>query len=775
MLRFSVFFTLGVLGFHQLARLPGWPLLGVELALAVLFWMRLRQHYVLLALLIGFSWAHAYALFKQPPRLPAEEQVLRLVVSGRVVSLLERARNPSRFIFEADHIEGLGEPLLGSWRFRLSWRNPPEIHTGDAWRLPVRLRAVHGYASPGAWDYEGWLYWQGVGYKGYVVSDGKPLHLASRTCCALTRIRAALSASIDTLPISDFARGVMRAITVGDQAGLDGGMKDLFRATGTSHLMAISGLHIGLIAGLGIFTVSWLWRRIPGFCARVPARIAGAAAGLLAATLYALLAGMGLPTQRALIMLVVFTTGLILRRQKSSPHALATAALLVLLWHPPSVISAGFWLSFCAVLAILAALRWSRGRSALYQAVQIQLAISLVLWPLLAVFGLPVSALAPLINLVLVPIFGLVVVPLALIGIVFLMMDPKIGVWIMRPLSDLLDWIRLGLDQAARQPLPDFGASGLDIPEFMVLVIATVLILSPPGIPMRWLAVPMFIVIWLPRSPQLTAGDFNVHLLDVGQGLGTVVETHRHTLIFDTGPQYPSGFSTASAVLKPFLLRRGRRRIDRLVLSHGDKDHAGGVGFLEQNLDIVKVQSGEPQRLNFHADRCFAGENWHWDGVDFEFLHPPPDSEYSGNDASCVLRVSNAAGSILFTGDIGSRVEYQLVGTVPDKLKSQAVVAAHHGSRSSSSTDFVAATNPVYVLYATGWANRYGFPADSVVDRWRDEGASGLDTAVMGTISIRFLNDGRILPPEGHRLQSKRFWWHDSGLAEPAHAVSSGD
>lgn len=776
MLRLSVFFVLGVLGFHQLPRLPGWPSLGLELALLALFWMGFRQRRLLGALLVGFFWAHAYALIQSPPQLPADDdEVLRVMVTGRVVSLPDRERNPSRFVFEADRIEGLGKPLSGSWRFRLSWRNPPQIHAGDAWRLPVRLRTVHGYASPGAWDYEGWLYWQGIRYKGYVAPDGEPQHLPSRPCCLLTRVRSAVSETIDILPISDFARGVIRAITVGDQAGLDAGMKDLFRATGTSHLMAISGLHIGLLAGLGIFMVSWLWRRIPVLCARVPARLAGAVAGLLVAVLYALLAGMGLPTQRAFIMLAVFTFGLFLRRQKSPAHALAIAAILVLLWHPPSVMSAGFWLSFGAVLAILAALRWSPGEGVWSQAVRVQLAISLALWPLLTAFGMPVSAMAPVINLVLVPIFGLVVVPSALIGTLLMLWNPEIGGWIMQPLGVLLDWLRVGLDQASRLPLPDLGVSGFGAAELMAMLVATGLILSPPGIPLRWMAVPLFTVVWLPRGAQLSAGDFEMHLLDVGQGLATVVETRSHTLVFDTGPQYASGFSTAAAVLYPFLAQRGRRRIDRLVLSHGDKDHAGGIDYLRNNLNIVEVQSGEPQRLGFSARQCVAGEQWQWDGVDFEFLHPSADSGLSGNDASCVLRISNAAGSVLNTGDIGARIENRLVGLVPEKLKSDAVVAAHHGSRSSSGTDFVVATDPVYVLYAAGWANRYGFPAGPVVDRWRDAGALGLNTAVLGTISLRFLADGRILPPEAYRLQSKRFWWHDSGLAEPAHAVSSAD
>lgn len=774
MLRLSIFFVLGVLVFHRLAWLPAWPWLGVELALAALFQWRLRPR-VAAALLLGFSWAHAYALITLPPTLPGDDRVLRLVISGRVVSLPDRARNPSRFIFEADRIEGTGEPLHGSWRFRLSWRDPPEIRAGEAWTLPVRLRAAHGYAAPGAWDYEGWLYWQGVRYKGYVSPDGEPRRLPSGPCCRLTRLRAAVGAAIDNLPASEFARGVMRAITIGDQAGLDPDMKDLFRITGTSHLMAISGLHIGLLAGLGIFAVSWLWRLLPDLCARVPACLAGTVAGLFAAGVYAALAGMGLPTQRALIMLVVFTLGLFLRREKSSAHALAIAAVLILMWHPPSVMSAGFWLSFGAVLAILSALRWSQGKGILYRAVQVQLAISLALWPLLMAFGMPVSGMAPLVNLLLVPVFGFVVVPFALLGAFILMLDHDVGGWVLRPLGGLLDWIRLGLDQAGRLPLPDLGASGFGLPELMALLAAMALILSPPGIPLRWMALPLLTISWLPRAPHLSTGDFEVHLLDVGQGLSTVVETRSHTLIFDTGPQYVSGFSTAAAVVNPFLARRGRRRVDRLVLSHGDKDHAGGIGFLLQNLDIREVQSGEPQRLGFNAGPCISGEKWRWDGVDFEYLHPSADSALSGNDASCVLRISNPAGSVLFTGDIGTRVENQLVRSKPDKLKSHAVVAPHHGSRSSSGARFVAATDPVYVLYATGWANRYGFPADPVADRWRETGAFGLDTAVMGTISLRFLADGSILPPTGYRLENKRFWWHNSGLVEPVHAVSSGD
>jgi len=773
-LRFCVFFALGAMVFHRLAWLPGWSWLVAELVLGMVVWRSacLRP---MMALLIGFTWSHAYALTTLPPMLPSDETVLHLTLSGRVVSLPERLHGRIRFVFEADVVEGLGEPLNGAWRVRLSWRNPPAIRAGDAWRLPVRLRVAHGYATPGAWDYEGWLYWQGIRYTGYVSADDEPRQLAAASCCRLSRIRGAIAAAIDTVPASDFARGVVRAVTVGDRAGLSADAKTLFRATGTSHLMAISGLHVGLLAGLGLFVFASIWRRIPSLCMQVPAQLAGAMVGLLLATSYALLAGMGLPTQRAVIMLLVFALALLLRRESSKVHALAMAAVCVLLWHPPSIVAAGFWLSFVAVLAILGELRWSRRKNVWRQAIRVQLAIGLALWPVLTAFGIPASGVAPLVNLVLVPLFGLLVVPLSLLGVGMLTLAPAIGSWSLQLLGHLLDWIRQGLTAISTLPLPDPGSPVTGVGELLVLLIAVGLTLAPPGFPLRWLGLPLFAIVWIPRAPDLATGDFAVHLLDVGQGLSTVVETRNNTLVFDTGPEFQSGFSTASAVVTPFLAERGRRKLDRLVLSHGDKDHAGGVAELLADLDVRSVQSGEPKRVGFGARRCVAGDKWQWDGVGFEFLHPDAADELSGNNASCVLRINNAAGSVLFTGDIEERVEKRLSLMQADKLRSRVVVAPHHGSRSSSSLDFVAVTSPAYVLFAAGWANRYGFPAPAVAERWHDAGAVGLNTAALGAISFRFLADGSVSGPLSHRQAGKRFWWHDSGLAEPAHAVSSPD
>lgn len=774
MIRASFAFALGTLLFHQLPDLPavGWLLFLLPLLFASLALRRLA----LAGLIAGFSWSQLHAFMTVPAGLSGDERPLRLVVQGQIVSLVDRSGGNTRFVLAADRVDQPDGPSYGHWRFRLSWRDAPELRPGDTWRLGVRLRAAHGYASPGAWDYEGWLYWQGIGHTGYVDPDVPSHRLDREGCCRLTRWRDFLAESIDAAPASAFARGVMRALTIGDTSALSDEAKALFRATGTSHLMAISGLHIGLIAGLGLTVGAWGWRRLPALCGRVPARIVGALLGFLLALGYAALAGLGLPTQRALIMLAVFAAALVGRRRSRVPYALALAMFLVLAWHPPSILSAGFWLSFGAVLVIVAALAGNRHAPVWKQAVRVQLLLGLALWPVLASFGLGAGTVAPLANLLLVPLFGLVLVPLSLLTVAMLTVVPEAAGWSIAYLGDLFDLVQRVLVWLAAQPFPAAPTPAGGMGASLVLAVAVGLALAPVGMPLRWLAVPLLVAGVLPPAPRVGPGAFELHLLDVGQGLSAVVLTRDHTLVFDTGPAYPSGFSTAEAVVVPFLHHTARRRIDRLVISHGDSDHAGGVGELLEAFEVKSLWSGEPQRVGHDAQPCVAGTAWRWDGVLFEILHPAVPSAFSGNDASCVLRVSNTGGSVLLTGDIEARMERRLAQLSPGALRSDIVVAPHHGSRSSSSAALIDATSATYVLYAAGWANRYGFPAAEVQERWQRAGVQAVNTALAGSVSFEIGTDrDRRHGPTGYRQSHRRFWWHNPGSAPAPHAVSSAD
>jgi competence protein ComEC len=507
----------------------------------------------------------------------------------------------------------------------------------------------------------------------------------------------------------------------------------------------------------------------------VPARVADAIFGLAAAGAYAALAGFGLPTQRALIMLAVAALALVARRDARPLNALALAMVLVLLWHPPSILAAGFLLSFGAVLVIFAVLRLARGWPAWRQALAVQFALGVALWPLLGLFGLPASTVAPLVNLLLVPLFGLLVVPVSLAVVLLAPLHDGLATWLGGHLGSLLDLIHVALAQVAGWSWPTLAQPPPDPAVLLSLAAGLGLLLAPPGIPLRGLALPLLLVGLLPREPAVAPRAFELHLLDVGQGLASVVLTHRHVLLFDSGPEYPGGFNAAEAVVEPFLRHRGLDRVDRLILSHGDSDHAGGLDHLRRTLAIGQMLTGEVERIGRGAEPCIAGTSWEWDGVRFEILHPPVVHRHEGNDASCVLRVANAAGSVLLTGDIGRRVERGLVDSSPERLHSDVVVAPHHGSRSSSSAAFVAATTPRHVLYAAGWANRFGFPAAEVALRWQAAGAIALNTASAGTISLSFDPARPGLEPRLHRVERRRFWTHRGGSAATAHAVSSAD
>jgi competence protein ComEC len=776
MLRFAVLFAGGVVGFQQFAVIPGSGWLIATALLALPVW-RLGALRPWVGLLLGFAWAHLHASLAQPADIPAATAgPVACQVTGAVASLPERLAERTRFVLLASHLLCPDGAIDGSWRLRVTWQHAPDLRPGQVWRLPLRVRPVHGFASPGAWDYERHLYHQGIRFTGYVTDrDQSPLALGEDRCCSVLRVRDVISRWLDGLDASAFARGVLRAIVVADRAGLSPSSRELFRNTGTSHLMAVSGLHIGLFAGLGFLLVRSVWRRLPTLCNRIPAPVAGTLGGLVCAVWYAMLAGMHLPTQRALIMLGVFAGAFLLRRRAAPWHALALAALAVLVWHPPSVLEAGFWLSFGAVAIITATLRHCRRQARWRQAVHVQLGVSVGLWPILLGFGMPVSAIAPAVNLLLVPVFGLLVVPLALLGTTAGLLYPPGGAWLLGLLGTGLDWMQAGLTFAAEVGSGLVGVPGMQPATLLLLAVMAVLWSLPPGLPLRVLAGPLLLAFLLPREPQLSPGEFHLQVLDVGQGLSAVIETRGQVLVFDTGPAFDSGFAASSAVVLPYLQRRGRVHIDRLVLSHGDRDHAGGVAQLLDRIRVAEIVSGEPERVGFSAAACVAGDAWRWDGVSFEFLYPPPGAHLQGNDASCVLRVANAAGSVLLTGDIARQGERALLETGPERLVSTVVVAPHHGSRSSSGPDFVMATQPDHVVYAAGWANRYGFPAEDVAARWRSAGAAASNTADAGTVGFQFRISGEVIGPTHYRRENARYWRHDSGSATALHAVSSVD
>ena len=424
MLYFSLGFLLGVCLLHQLASLPAiLQLIGVLLvAMLLLRWSPTR---FIAGGLLGFAWAGLYAHWQQPQAIPELESRTNYAATGVVHALPEVEDGRTRIQFAVESLATLQTEHSGEWLLRVTWQDAPPVYVGQRWRLPLRIRPVRGYRNPGGWDYAGWLYRQGIRYSAYV-TKGETALLGESACCALEKTRQWLRERLTPHLPGGAASGMFLALTLGDKTGLRDPDRQVLALTGTSHLFAISGLHIGLSAAAfgGLF--AWGWRRVPRLCGRVPALVAGALAGLFMATLYAIVSGFAIPAQRALVM---FAAGvwMLLRRGHTTPGRLwAFALLAVLLWDPFAPLSAGFWLSFLAVAAIMSLMPMIKGRHWLVQGIALQVGIGLVLYPVLMFFGMPASWIGPVVNLLLVPAFGLLLVPAGLAGVllVAVVFDP---------------------------------------------------------------------------------------------------------------------------------------------------------------------------------------------------------------------------------------------------------------------------------------------------------------------------------------------------------------
>lgn len=690
---------------------------------------------------LGWLWAAGFALWHRVPELPKAWAGQTVEVRLSIVDLPVTRRMNSHLTADIRRSE---RNTSETWRVSLSWRDAPALRAGQVWRARVRLKPTHSFRNPGSRDYAGWLYRRGIRYRGYVTGDAA-LQLNDAACCWLDRVRQAVRDRLSDLEVPPSGKALLYALVVGDRSATSHSMRSIAAATGVSHLLAISGLHISLIGGLVAFGVNRGWRRMRA-CQRVPAVLVGAIAGLGAATLYAMLSGFGLPARRALLMLAIGVLLLSRRRAWSPWRVYALALLGVLLSEPSAVLDAGFWLSFVAVAAILALLPHTRERPWWYTWPAMQAGIAVALYPVLFAFDMPSAPLGLLFNLLLVPLFSLLLIPAALLGVALLLLPggPALPLeWV----GQALAWTWSGLEWGA-QWTPYLERPAWSPVTLAGLCLGAVLLLLPPGFRSRSAGLAVLAASHFPQPPALSDGAFRLDVLDVGQGLAAVIRTRNHLLIYDTGAAYPSGFNLADAVLLPWLRYNGLHKVDLVVLSHGDNDHSGAAEHLLHGIRAGRVLSGEPGRVKPVSLHCPSGYFWRWDGVVFGFVQPPVARTLHGNNSSCVLLVKGKGGNALLTGDAERRIEQLMVADLSSEAPIDVVVAGHHGSATSSSKAFVQAVQARHVIYSVGYQNRYGFPKQSVDRRWAAAGARRWRTDGCGLLAVEFpaLTNKPLLP-----------------------------
>lgn len=777
----TVLFAGGVRAFQQSPALPppaaltaaalGWSVLAL---LAFVLRRRragararfFRLALLLLAFAAGWLWAGLRAEWRLADALPAALEGEDLVVVGRVADLPQPFARGVRFGFELDPVQPGAAAASAPRRIALSWYAPrnderavPQLRAGERWRFVVRLKRPHGLANPHGFDFEAWLLERGIRATGYV--RGEALLLDAAPAGALQwlhrrrgEVRDRLLAALGERPYA----GIVVALAVGDQGAISPAQWEVLRRTGVNHLVAISGLHVSLVALVAGLACGGLWRRVPALGLRLAALRVAALAGLLAATGYAMLAGLGIPVQRALLMLAAAALALLAGREPGPARILAFALGAVLVVDPWAVLAAGFWLSFGAVGVILYLLagRHGLGRGQGWRAaLKIQLALQLALAPALLLCFHAVSLVSLPANLVAIPLVSYLVAPLVLLGVVL----PVEGLLVLAHacLGAMMAWLEwlAGFERAMWQQAAP--------PAWLVLAgaVAVGLLLLPRGTPGRPAALVVVALLFGWQAPRPTAGTFRATVLDVGQGLAVHVQTARHDLLYDAGPPYGPSADAGARVVLPWLAAGGVERLDRLVLSHDDADHVGGAVSVLAGVDTGEVLAGgvAPAGAEGWPLRdCRAGERWAWDGVEFALLHPADaGSARRDNDQSCVLRVASPGGSLLLVGDLGSAGEAALLARHgAAALASAVVVVGHHGSRTSSSPAFVDAVQAEAAIHSAGYRNPFGHPHPAVWARWAEAGARNWRTDSQGAITVEVGADGVALAAA--RERAPRYW-----------------
>ena len=770
MLLLAAAFAGGVIMLQWCAGLPPlWAYSVVPLASLSIGWRTARLPAVFI---LGFFWAALLAEQALDPALDPALEGKTILVEGRV---LDRPRQitqrQSRFLFYIERLDaGQGwSDFQGKVRLSI-YSADFRVASGEHWQLAVRLKRPHGFSNPGGFDFEQWLFQQGIRATGYVRQDKARNRLLAVTGAAvIDRFRSRLMSAYDGMSADNPSLAIIRALTIGDRSALSTSQWEVLRATGTSHLVAISGLHVSLVAGLVFWLARFVWMRCGYLVERCPASKMAAVLAVFAALAYALLAGFGIPVRRALIMVSIFMLSIVLDKNASFSRAIALAVVIILLLDPLAVLSPGWWLSFWAVTVIAYCIGGRHGARGFAQKwVYMHLVLAVTMVPLLLVFFQQASVIAPLANSVAVPFVGMIVVPVALVGTLVFSLNETAGEWLLKIAAELMDlvwpWLNglAGLEHALWQQHQPVAWT------LVPAIVGLAILFMPRGIPGRWLALLLLLPLVIVEPKRPAWGEARLTLLDVGQGLSVVVQTQHHVLVYDTGPRFSETFDTGKAVVVPFLRHSGVRKLDMLVISHGDNDHIGGVMSLLDDFPADQLLTSVTEKIPATgAMDCWRDQRWVWEGVSFTLLHPDRDSLLRGNDTSCVLRIeSTGSHRVLLTGDIERPAEQALLRHPWQQLSAAVLVAPHHGSDTSSTPAFIKAVTPDVVLFPSGYRNRYGFPKAPVVDRYADIYAEMYETGLSGALTVTLSSNDEKPAVRRFRDERRRYWQPQSRISK---------
>jgi competence protein ComEC len=781
-----LFFSFGIVLVGYLPELPSFLVAFTLTALGLVAVIFLRKKFTFSLWLLALAFGFCYGVIAGHRLL--ENQLLDnlaeqdLVVEGQVVDLPQENKRRQLFTlnvtraYSTDHPEILFNPF--PHKINISSYTDVRVKTGEQWRLTVKLKKPRGFVNPGGFDYQVSLLRRGVGATGYI-RQGENQLLQMQPTFSMDVLRYKLQQWLIAKSHST-EKGILVALLVGDTSLVDKDHWGEMIKTGTNHLIAISGLHLGFFAIVGFFIGNLIGRFVQLFWHRYPSMMSGYIFAVLLTAFYSIIAGLNIPTIRTLIMLAVVQLALLWRRSFRARDTLLIALVLVLLYDPLAAYDIGFWLSFCAVAMLIFCFS---GRISLAQNTTLKMTgknhliiFAKSQWVMFIGLLIPLavlihtsSLLAPSANFIAIPVITFFVVPClilsALSHFAFSFTEDfflHFAEWGMSLVHEWLSYL-LATGGGKFNPLINLNPWAVGL-----AVVSVFLILLPRGLGNKYIGIAGLVLALVIPLKQLP--DLQMLVFDVGQGTAVFIRTPNHQLLYDTGPLYTENFDAGSGIIVPYLQSQGVQHLDKLVVSHNDLDHSGGLSGVLAATKVNQLWLGEPDKFHGHEtdpqpENCHLQKPWQWDQVNFRFLTWPIQPIAKANNHSCVLLVEFKGHKILLTGDIEKEVERTLLAQ--ESLTSvDILLAPHHGSHTSSTPEFVAQVHPQTVIYSAGFHNQHGHPHADIQARYSAVKSVALNTAFNGVLEFVWLGDLAVVTQ--YRQSSPRYWFErNPGAANP--------
>jgi len=773
----SLFFLLGLCSLFLIqtsSHLIYWLWLSFAfLIVSIVFSFNNKNHFNIPYLACGLIWSVATVFFWDHVDKKLVNSPVKVRLTGSVCGIPnnpganseQKTYSQIRFEFCVDSIEDSKVSVFSTNRVIASWRNYsgnplPVVKSGQTWSFEGKLKPVHGRSNPGNFDFERWMVSNGIAGT-FSIKQGEQLESSMTLANRYREFRQNLydkivktaSSKSSTNNEAESNLGLVLAISMGEKNLINEGQWKAFKETGTSHLLAISGLHIGIAALWSYWLVSFFWRLSNRLCLALPAQTAGQFASLLGALTLLFASGIGLPALRATLMLSLFIVSRLYYTSMSLSRVLGITVFLVSITSPLSILSASFWLSFFAVFVIsIVVNRQYHEMNKLMAWFKVNWFLYLLLIPVTLLFFGYFNIASIVANLVLIPLVSFVITPLCFVTVLVISVNQYIGELLLFPLD-----FTMSLMVSFQKWLSSISILGVSVQLELISVLLLFMAISVWILPRKLvpplISFPALLIVFVLHFQSKTKAEFEAFVFDIGQGLAIYVENEKGNLLYDTG-WGSQDFSLAQSVLIPFFESRNISELDKLIISHGDSDHAGGIEHIKEKLNISMVISGEPIP-NISSESCHKPMNWFWDTTSFEFIQHINKRSVSGNNASCVLSIQSGGYRILLTGDIEKSAEKRLIKRGLDDF--HIVVAPHHGSKTSSTMNFVKKTKPQHVIFSAGYANQWSFPRVEVVERYISVGSKVWTTHTDGAVRIRISEENGLEVNSWRRI-SPNFW-----------------